>query len=58
MDLQFAGRFGANDQLLDSDLRDLEIHQGANGALQLLAVSGLTGGIASPGLGGGAPGRR
>ncbi|UWR70742.1 hypothetical protein K4K95_20055 (plasmid) [Phaeobacter inhibens] len=55
MDLQFAGRFGANDQLLDSDLRDLEIHQGANGALQLFAVSGLNGGIASYGLGGGAP---
>ncbi|MFV1528158.1 MULTISPECIES: calcium-binding protein [unclassified Phaeobacter] len=55
MDLRFAGRFGANDLLLDSDLRDLEIHQGTNGAVQLFAVSGLNGGIASYSLGGGTP---
>ncbi|MFS4583680.1 calcium-binding protein [Phaeobacter sp. C3_T13_0] len=55
MDLRFAGRFGADDLLLDSDLRDLEIHQGANGAAQLFAVTGLNGGIASYSLGRGAP---
>lgn len=44
MDLVFEGQFGANDALLDYDLRDLEIAQGPLGSW-LYAVNGQNGGL-------------
>lgn len=51
MAIEFIGRFGTGDERLDVDLRDLEIRQGGSNGPQLLAVSGVNGGVASFDLG-------
>lgn len=51
MEIRFEGRFGAGDELLDVDLRDLDIHHSAGGRVHLLATTGLNGGVTSYDLG-------